>query len=115
MALKMLAAYYSCGCDSRELFAGYKIEHDSTFHAHLNKYDVLYLNIQHFLIRAKKEGVTEYLEQAVIADIRKVYGVFSRERKTALFRRLSRFTWKQAVGMTDIRLPVTGIFIIPNR
>ena len=56
MALKMLAAYYSCGCDSRELFAGYKIEHDSTFHAHLNKYDVIYLNIQHFLIRAQKRG-----------------------------------------------------------
>ena len=26
MALEMLAAYYSCGCDSKKLFAGLKIE-----------------------------------------------------------------------------------------
>ena len=30
MALKMLAAYYSRGCDSRELFAGLKIEGDES-------------------------------------------------------------------------------------
>ena len=31
MALEMLAAYYSRGCDSRELFAGLKIERDRTY------------------------------------------------------------------------------------
>ena len=31
MALKMLAAYYSRGCDSRELFAGCKIESNPTY------------------------------------------------------------------------------------
>ncbi len=45
MALKMLSAYYSCGCDSRELFAGRKIESDSTFEEHLNQYDVIFLNM----------------------------------------------------------------------
>lgn len=52
MALEMLAAYYSRGCDSRELFAGLKIERDRTYEEHLNKYDVIYLNVQHFLIGA---------------------------------------------------------------
>ncbi len=33
MALEMLAAYYSSGCDSRELFAGFKIENDESFKA----------------------------------------------------------------------------------
>ena len=32
MALKMLAAYYSCGCDSAELFQARKIEHNKTYH-----------------------------------------------------------------------------------
>ncbi len=31
MALKMLAAYYGCGCDSKKMFAGLKIEKDKTF------------------------------------------------------------------------------------
>ena len=31
MALEMLAAYYGRGCDSRGLFAGLKIEGDSSF------------------------------------------------------------------------------------
>ena len=76
MALKMLAAYYSCGCDSADLFRGLKIEQDESFVKHLNKYDVIYLNMQQFLIKAKKKEVTEYLDQAVTADLRKVYGDF---------------------------------------
>ena len=76
MALKMLAAYYSCGCDSADLFRGLKIEQDESFAKHLNKYDVIYLNMQQFLIKAKKKEVTEYLDQAVTADLRKVYGEF---------------------------------------
>ncbi len=68
MALHMLAAYYSRGCDSRELFAGTKIEQDDTFDTHLNQYDVIFLNMQQFLTGAKKQGVTEYLEQEVFDE-----------------------------------------------
>ena len=78
MALKMLAAYYSRGCDSRALFSGLKIENNETFETCLNQYDVIFLNMQQFLIRAKGQVATEYLESVVLEDIRKVYGeVFS--------------------------------------
>jgi len=70
MALKMLSAYYSRKCDSRELFQGLKIEEDPKFGEHLNKYDVIYLNMQQFLIRTKGHGVTEYLEEEVLEEIR---------------------------------------------
>ncbi|MDE7297873.1 MAG: AAA family ATPase, partial [Lachnospiraceae bacterium] len=76
MTLEMLAAYYSCGCDSRELFAGLKIENDSTFEESLNQYDVIFLNMQQFLIEAKGCEVTEYLEQEVLRELRKKYGEF---------------------------------------
>ena len=56
MALKMLAAYYSRGCDSQELFTGYKIEKAESFHENLNKYDVIFLNMQQFLIRARQQN-----------------------------------------------------------
>ena len=74
MALNMLVAYYSCGCDSRELFAGRKIEQDKSFARHLNQYDVIYLNMQQFLIEADSGRVTEYLEQEVLRELRKEYG-----------------------------------------
>ena len=37
MALAMLNAYYSKGCDSKELFKGLKIENDESYLKHLNK------------------------------------------------------------------------------
>lgn len=74
MTLEMLAAYYSRGCDSRELFSGLKIENDPSFEEHLNHYDVIYLNMQHFLIGAKNQSETEYLEQVVLKDLHKEYG-----------------------------------------
>ena len=61
MAIKMLAAYYSRGCDSGDLFRGFQIEKEETFNEHLNQYDVIFMNMQQFLIRAKEEDVTEYL------------------------------------------------------
>ncbi len=74
MALKMLAAYYSRGCDSRELFMGYKIEETESFHEHLNKYDVIFLNMQQFLIEKRGRDVIEYLEQEVLEELLENYG-----------------------------------------
>ncbi len=84
MTLEMLAAYYSCGCDSGELFKGYEIESHASFGEHLNKYDVIFLNMQRFLSRAKEQKLTDYLEKAVVAEIRKVYGDFFPEEETDL-------------------------------
>lgn len=77
MALRMLAAYYNRKWDSRELFSGLKIEKDSSFEEYLNRYDVIYLNMQDFLLGAKKQDVTGYLEKRVIRDIRKEYDILS--------------------------------------
>lgn len=37
MAANMLTAYYSKGCDSREMFGNYKIAQTDSFEKHLNK------------------------------------------------------------------------------
>ena len=74
MALEMLCAYYSRGCDSRELFSKYKIAQNESFEEHLNQYDVIYLNMQQFLIEAGTGNITEYLEQEVLREFRKIYG-----------------------------------------
>ena len=41
--LGMLAAYYSKGCDSRELFDELAVSKDESYLNHLNKYNVIYL------------------------------------------------------------------------
>ena len=74
MALKMLAAYYSRGCDSADLFKGFKIEEHKTFQEHLNQYDVIFLNMQQFLIEAVSGKVTEYLGQEVLEELNETYG-----------------------------------------
>lgn len=104
MALKMLAAYYSCGCDSRDLFRGFKIESSESFEEHLNKYDVIYLNMQQFLIRARKQEVTEYLEQAVIEELREYYGNLFSDRITVLAEALEKIyakTQKEFIFLID--------------
>ena len=48
MAESMMAAYYSKGCDSAELFENLEIARDLSFRKHLNKYNVLHLDINRF-------------------------------------------------------------------
>ena len=44
-AADMIEAYYSRGCDSRELFSKLKISKSPDFENHLNRYNVLHLDI----------------------------------------------------------------------
>ncbi len=45
----MLAAYYSKGCDSENMFSGLQIGRSRDFKTHLNQYDVIHIDIQWFL------------------------------------------------------------------
>ena len=45
IAQNMLTAYYSKGCDSRELFSGYMIEQEPSFEKHLNMYNVIKIDM----------------------------------------------------------------------
>lgn len=104
MALKMLAAYYSRGCDSADLFKGLKIERNQAFWENLNKYDVIFLNMQQFLIEARSQNVMDYLEQAVIEEIRDVYGELFPAQETILARVLRKIyvkTKKKFIFLID--------------
>lgn len=104
MALKMLAAYYSLGCDSSDLFKGFKIEHNDMFRKHLNQYNVIFLNMQQFLIRAKNRDVTGYLEQAVVEELRETYGDLFPAQTAILAEALEKIfvkTGKQFVFLID--------------
>ena len=44
-AANMLAAYYSKGCDSANMFSGLEISKSSDFKFHLNQYDVIHMGM----------------------------------------------------------------------
>lgn len=104
MALKMLAAYYSRGCDSSELFRGFKIEADKTFQENLNQYDVLFLNMQQFLSEAGLGNATEYLEQEVLRELQKEYKEISNRQNMGLaaaLRGIFAETGRQFIFLID--------------
>lgn len=74
MAAAMLTAYYSRGCNSTELFQNLKIAKADGFIEHLNKYDVIALNMQEFLSRSKSmDEMLERLKKLVMREIKKEY------------------------------------------
>lgn len=104
MALEMLAAYYGRGCDSRDLFAGLKIEEQESFPKYLNRYDVIYLNMQQFLIEAAPGKATEYLEQEVLEELSEEYRDILQGRDMGLAAALRKIyvkTDKQFIFLID--------------
>lgn len=74
MAANMLCAYYCNSCDSKKMFQGLKIAGHSSFGQHLNRYDVLFFEMQRFLIRAgSPENLVSYLQTTVLPELRKAY------------------------------------------
>ena len=70
-AANMLAAYYSKGCDSEEMFSGLDISRESDFKTHLNKYDVIHLDIQWCMEPAGgPEQVVSYISEKTIAELK---------------------------------------------
>lgn len=85
MAANMLTAYYSKGCDSRQLFAGLKIEKDPSFETHLNKHDVIRLDVQRFLFdEVCAEGFLNEIQETVIGELKIQYRDYVGEEKNKL-------------------------------
>jgi len=60
MAAEMLSAYYGCEEDTSELFENMKIASSASYKEHLNRYDVIKINMQEFL--GSTSSVDEMLE-----------------------------------------------------
>ena len=55
-AAKMLTAYYDCSCDSHDLFDDKKIAGTGDYERHLNRYNVICLDITGFISDAQRAG-----------------------------------------------------------
>ncbi|MBE6841407.1 MAG: hypothetical protein E7510_01070 [Ruminococcus sp.] len=95
-AARMIDAYYSRGCDSKELFTGLKISESEDFLKHLNKYNVIHIDMasmtdghsDDFLENMKRklyEDINEELNTEInpVQDISETINKIYKKTKTA--------------------------------
>lgn len=82
-AAQMLCAYYDRSCDSRELFRGCRIAENDSFEKHLNRYDVIYLDITWFISNAGSMdeigNVVRNIQSEVIEELAENYPQVERQ------------------------------------
>lgn len=97
-AAKMLAAYYSKGADARSLFEKLKIagmNDISGYEEHLNKHDVIFIDVASFISMAEDIGNTVTDIQAdVIAELEEVYPGCVRGNTKSLLKALMQVNAK---------------------
>lgn len=71
-AAGMIDAYYSKGCDSRELFSSYEIAKSDDFEVHLNKYNVIHLDISSFT-DFYKENLVDKIWELLYNELKEKY------------------------------------------
>ena len=70
----MLVAYYSRGCDSEKMFADLNIAQSASYKQHLNKYDVIYIDVQGCLMDVGvAEKIVRYIHENIISELREAY------------------------------------------
>ena len=72
IAVKMLSAYYSKGCDSSELFKGSKGSQTDGFYDHLNKHNVICIDMQMltFIHKGKLEDLFSFIQTEILKEIK---------------------------------------------
>lgn len=86
LTANMLSAYYAKGIDSSDLFKNLKISSDSSYQQHLNKHNVIFINMQNFLSNSNfdvKKMLID-LDKAVINEIECLYPDIDLEQYTKL-------------------------------
>ena len=84
-AANMLAAYYSKGAESEKMFSDLEIGKSEDFKKHLNKYDVIHIDVQWFLINCEDaDNVVPYITRVVLDELREVYPEILRQEVVSL-------------------------------
>ncbi len=74
VAADMLTAYYGRGCDSKEMFKDFEIAKCADFEEHLNRYNVIRLDITKFINRAENiPGMIEVIGNEIVFELKTEY------------------------------------------
>lgn len=81
----MLDAYYSKGADSKEIFSHLKIASLPGWDKHLNKYDVISLDVSFFIhVAGNPNKVVSLIQKRIIEELREYYPDYVRDDEKSL-------------------------------
>ena len=87
----MLVAYYSKGCDSLDIFNDLKISQTELYQKHINKHNVIHLDIQKFLsVNDSIQEMIKDINESILFELIEEYGDIKFIRKDILSRVLSQ-------------------------
>ena len=72
-AAQMLCAYYDKTCDSHRLFDKYVISLDKSYEEHINRYDVIYLDMTQILGESGKKTFIDFIKKKVTKELKEAY------------------------------------------
>lgn len=89
-AANMLAAYYSKGCNSEKMFSELEIAKTEDFALHLNKYDVIHIDVQWCMMDAgSPEATVKYINDNLISELKESYPDVPVEKANTVYGALS--------------------------
>ena len=108
IAAHMTCAYYDCSTNSSELFDDLEISRDASYREHMNKYNVIYLDVTGFISDIRSDGedvgiLPRKIKKALLAE---VSSILSDESDSDLNEKLIRFaetTGKKIIFIIDER------------
>ncbi len=83
-AARMLSAYYDCSCDSHSLFDDKKIASAPDYEKHINKYNMIYLEMTYFTSFLKRKNIplkelANVIEDEILLDLKNLGRMFLKE------------------------------------
>ena len=73
MAANMIAAYYSKGCDSHEIFSDLEISKDPSFEEYINKYTVIKIDMNDIVTNKGILTASNFINERVIAELKEEF------------------------------------------
>ncbi|MCD8206183.1 MAG: ATP-binding protein [Clostridia bacterium] len=104
MAAEMLEAYYCRGCDSHAQFDGLQISKTQNYETHINKYNVVYINVVKFINKTidTKSGL-ETIKENLVDDFKTAYPdiTFRKEEPISMLEKIYGETKIKFVFLID--------------
>ncbi|MBQ1546842.1 MAG: AAA family ATPase [Lachnospiraceae bacterium] len=101
-AANMLEAYYDCSCDSHKLFNDLEIAKDPDYEKHINKYNVLYLDITGFFADTTLEELPGYISKCICRDAQRCFtGIDESDSIKEILSSVVEVTGKQFIAIID--------------
>ncbi|MCI9148541.1 MAG: AAA family ATPase [Hungatella sp.] len=101
-AAQMLCAYYDKTCDSHRLFDNLAIAGEEGYEKHINKYDVIYLDMTQILAEARKTDIIDFMTEKITDELLEAYpSVAADSAFTATLVRAAEHTGNKFIMIID--------------